>query len=59
MKFVYFESIHTGINLDHVEWYSVDDAMSNLSFKMTSGKQFFISDEKEITYFFDFAVEII
>ena len=53
MPFVFFQSIKTGINLDHVEWYFTNDDMSNLTFKMMSGKKFFISDEHEISYFFD------
>ena len=53
MQFIYFESHRLGINLDHIEWYSIDNDMSKLTFKMISGKQFFISDEHEISYFFD------
>ncbi len=53
MQFIYFESIRVGINLNRIEWYSVDDDMSKMTFKMVSGKQFFIQDQEEISYFFD------
>ena len=53
MPFVFFQSIKTGINLDHVEWYFTNEDMSNLTFTMLSGKIFFISDDDEISHFFD------
>ena len=53
MQFVYFKSMRVGINLDHVEWYFVNDDTSKLTLKMVSGRQFFISDDDEISYFFD------
>ena len=53
MQFIYFKSMRVGINLDHVEWYSLDDAMTNMTFKMVSGQKFFTSNEDEILYFLD------
>ena len=53
MQFVYFKSMRVGINLYHVYWYSVNDTMKTLSLRMVSGQNFFLSDEDEISYFFD------
>ena len=53
MQFIYFESRRVGINVDHLEWYSLNEFGSVLNIKMASEQRYFIDDEDEISYFLD------
>ena len=53
MQFNYFASKRIGINLNHIEWYLINDSMTRLEFKMVSGQKFVMRNEDEISYFFN------
>ncbi len=53
MQFIYFESRRVGINVDHLEWYSLNEHGNVLNIKLVSGQKYFVDDEDEISYFLD------
>jgi len=50
MNFVYFKSINAGINLNQIEWFSLEKD-NRLTIKMNSNQRFFINDEGEVNFF--------
>ena len=53
VNFVHFQSINAGVNLDHVEWYVFGNQLEFLRIITVSGRNFYIKDKDEISYFFN------